>query len=155
MRRRTPKLTGISSGLRRLGLATPPPFVGRREEMARIGQGLREAGTLVVHGAVGSGKTRLANEIERRPDVVGGFEVTYVRCRPGDRSVAIRARAERALDALPGTLADVLHESSCLLIIDDAHHLPEEDAVHMLAELVSDSGQGRATGFDPIRDLYT
>ncbi|HTM21591.1 MAG TPA: AAA family ATPase, partial [Kofleriaceae bacterium] len=102
MRRRASK-SGTAPALRRLGLATPPPFFGRQEEMAAIGRGLGEAGLVVVHGAVGSGKTRLAAELIRRPDVVGSLRGTYVRCRPDDRAVALRARIERAVDALPGT----------------------------------------------------
>ncbi|HUH03375.1 MAG TPA: ATP-binding protein, partial [Kofleriaceae bacterium] len=98
---------------------------------------------LVVHGAVGSGKTRLASELERRPDVIGSLRAAFVRCRPGDRAVAVRARAERSLDALPGSLSQTLEHEPFLLIIDDVHHLPEDDAARMLAELATEPGIGR------------
>ncbi len=143
MRRRVSKSSQTPSALRRLGLAAPPPFVGRSEELAELGRALREVRLLVVHGAVGSGKTRLAGELQQRPDVVGQLAVAHVRCRPGDRSVAVRARAERSLDALPGSLAQTLEHEPFLLVIDDVHHLPEDDCARLLGEIGAERGVGR------------
>ncbi len=143
MRRRASKPTTATPALSRLGLATPPPFVGRVEELASLGRALREDSLLVVHGAVGSGKTRLARELGRRPEVLGSRSVAYVPCRTGDRSVAIRARAERALDILPGSLADTLRADERLLVIDDIHHLPEDDVSRLLGDLVCGESRGR------------
>jgi hypothetical protein len=108
-----------------------------------VGRALREEPLLVVHGAVGCGKTRLARELSRRPEVIGTHRVAYIPCRTGDRSIAIRARAERALDVLPGSLADTLRNEERLLIIDDIHHLPEDDVSRLLGDLVSDESRGR------------
>ncbi len=143
MRRRVSRPAKVTSFLRRLGLAAPPPFVGRQGEFAKIGQALREFRLLVIHGAVGCGKTRLARELAMRGDVTGNATATYVRCHPGDRAVAVCARAERRMNALPGSLAEVLEHDSRLLIIDDAHHLPEADTVRLLGELAAERGQGR------------
>lgn len=143
MRRRVSKPSAAPIALRRLGLATPPPFVGREDELAAVGRALRELRLLVVHGAVGAGKTRLALELDRRPEVIGSLSSAYVRCSPGDRAVAVRARAERSLDALPGSLAQLLEHQPFLLIIDDIHHLPEDDAARLLSELGSENGAGR------------
>lgn len=143
MRRRVSKSSQTPSALRRLGLAAPPPFVGRSEELAELGRALREVRLLVVHGAVGSGKTRLAGELHSRPDVVGPLSVAHVRCRPGDRAVAVRARAERSLDALPGSLAQTLEHEPFLLVIDDVHHLPEDDCARLLGEIGAERGVGR------------
>ncbi len=136
MRRRSSKPTGVLTlGLRRLGMAIPPPFVGRTEEIEGIARGLHEAPTLIVHGAVGSGKTRLARHLAAHPDQVGVVAATYVRCCPGDSGPAIRARAERLLHILPGSLSEEVAGQPLLLIIDDAHHLQEDEAVSLLAEL--------------------
>ena len=101
MRRRIPKPAGYCPALRRLGLAAPPPFVGRESELAVLGRALQDAVILVAHGAVGAGKTRLARALMTRPDITSALTPAYVRCTPGDVGVAVRARAERALDSLP------------------------------------------------------
>jgi len=143
VRPRVSKPAKVTSFLRRLGLAAPPPFVGRESELAEIGRALREVRLLVIHGAVGSGKTRLARELAQRSDVIGGLEVSYVRCHPGDRAVAVCARAERCIKALPGSLAEVIEREARLLVIDDVHHLPEADTVRLLSELAAERGEGR------------
>ena len=98
---------------------------------------------LVVHGAVGSGKTRLAKQLSASPEITSLLVPAYVRCAPGDVAAALRARAERALDALPGALEQTLRDDPRLLIIDDAHNLAQDEAARLLAELTREVGAGR------------
>jgi tetratricopeptide (TPR) repeat protein len=135
LRERAPK----SPALRRLGMATPPPFIGRHEELASITRALDPGGhtVAVVHGPVGSGKTRLAQQVMER--MRQSRPVAYVGCLPRDRGVAVWSRAERAMDLLPGALASTLGSEPWLLILDDAHHLAGEDAARTLAALLPDS----------------
>ncbi len=145
MRRRTTKPTSTTPALRRLGLATPPPFVGRQRELAALGEALSAGSPLVVRGAVGSGKTRLARQLALSEHVIG-YRVAHIRCEPGDVGIAVRARAERALAALPGSLPSLLTTAEVLLVLDDVHHLAEEDIARTLAGLVAEdeaSGRGR------------
>ena len=119
VRRRVSKPTAFSPALRRLGLATPPPFLGREAELARLDQALGEVAVVAVIGGIGAGKTRLALELVSRR----GGRAAYLRCCPGDRAEAIRARAERALGCAPGALDQVLRDEDRLLVVDDIHHV--------------------------------
>ncbi len=143
MRRRISKPATVTPALRRLGLATPPPFVGREHELSLVREALTQESITVIHGAVGAGKTRLAKEIESRQEVYGSLDVSYVRCRPGDRDLAVRARCERTLKVLPGSLATTLASEHRLLIIDDVHHIVERDASQFLATLSACCDKGR------------
>lgn len=144
MRRRATKPVAKSSALRRLGLAAPPPFVGRARELAALERYLDDARLAVVTGAVGSGKTRLAHAL-------AGCELSlrasYVSCEEGDRESALLARAERALDVMPGSLAAVMQREPRLLLIDDLHKLPPHDAARVLASLTTGAGAGRVVAF--------
>jgi hypothetical protein len=139
VRRRISKPARFSPALQRLGLALPPPFVGREAELAELGEELIETPIAVVLGAVGAGKTRLGLELLARRDQFGSTGGAYVRCWPGDRSEAIRARAERALAIAPGSLDTALREQSRVLVVDDAHHIEGE----AFAELARRPGAGR------------
>ena len=141
MRRRLPKPTPAPA-LHRLGLATPPPFVGRTDDLAGLARALREEALLIVHGAVGSGKTRLAQRLAADPQMNLGFATAYIACRRDDSASSLKARAERALDAIPGSIEDVLSQQRCLLIIDDLHHLPDNDCRAFL-NVVQPAGEGR------------
>jgi tetratricopeptide (TPR) repeat protein len=147
VRRRSTKPATKPSALRRLGLATPPPFFGRVREFAILERHLGEAPLVVVTGAVGSGKTRLARELATRQEFVGDLRATYVHCEVGDLASAVTARAERALDVLPGSLAGVLQHERRLLLIDDLHHLPAHDAARVLGALVARNAVGRVIAF--------
>jgi hypothetical protein len=126
--------------LRRLGLASPPPFVGRTRELEALVEALSDSLLVVVTGVVGVGKTRLVAELCTR-EQVAELSPVRVRCRPGDRGEAVRARAERELGALPGELDATLRDEPRLLVIDDAHHLI--DAPDMLRSLAIEPGAGR------------
>jgi hypothetical protein len=100
-------------------MAFPPPFVGRANELARLGDALGDTAALVVFGAVGAGKSRLVLELMANADL----PATAIRCWAGDRPDAVRARAERALGSVPGGLDRFLRDQSRLLVVDDAHHI--------------------------------
>lgn len=124
-------------------MAEPPPFVGRANELNALVQALRDRTVVVVRGAMGAGKTRLAHHLAAHglaadgggPVASRSLAIAHVRCERGDRGVAIRARAERAMDLVPGDLAEALHREPRLLVIDDLHHLAEDDAARLLADL--------------------
>ncbi len=143
LRRRISNLQSSSPALARLGLATPPPFVGRTKELAALTHALTGSPLLVVHGAVGSGKTRLAGKFAAQLELLEELQVTRVACAPGDLGVAVVARCERAMDRMPGSLAAVLHNEARLLILDDVHHLPSVDIVRLVGELIERPGVGR------------
>ena len=138
MRRRLSKPASFSSALQRLGTAFPPPFVGRASELTRLGDALGDTAVLVLFGAVGCGKTRLALELIAHGEVPG----VYIRCWAGDRPEAVRSRAERALGAAPGSLDRFLREQTRLLVVDDAH-LVEGGAAAAFADFLRRPGNGR------------
>src|SRR5262249_32620136 len=102
-----------------------------------------------LHGALGSGKTRLVSELAP----LLGAPVTHIECYPGDRASAVRARAERSLRCVPGTLAQVLTQMSRVLVIDDIQHLRVDEATNLLSPLVlGPTALGRVVvvGRDPL-----
>jgi hypothetical protein len=117
--------------------------VGRTLELTALVDALGQATIAVVHGAVGAGKTRLAQAVMRHPRMIEAFPSCYVRCSPGDRGAAVRARAERGLGALPGSLDDALSAQPRLLVIDDAHNLSSEDSERTFFNLGVESGAGK------------
>ncbi len=146
MRRRVSKPSSPSSvlpltSLARLGLATPPPFVGRRQELSELIDALTGSPLLVVNGAVGSGKTRLAGELAKQ--IENSLQVTRVAWAPGDLGIAVAARCERAMDQMPGSLDSVLANEARLVIVDDVHHLPPVDVVRLVRSVAERPGAGR------------
>src|SRR5512147_2880878 len=117
MRRRTSKATNPMTPI------GPVPFVGRQNELAELKQHLAVVSLVSLHGALGSGKTRLVTELAP----MLGVPVTIVECHPGDRASALRARAERALRCVPGTLGQTLSQQSRVLVIDDIQHLRTDE----------------------------
>ncbi len=141
MRRRISKPSSPSPALARLGLATPPPFVGRDQELSELIDALTGSPLLVVNGAVGSGKTRLVGELAKR--IENSLQVTRVACAPGDLGIAVTARCERAMDRMPGSLDTVLASEARLIIVDDVHHLPQVDVVRLVRSVADRPGAGR------------
>jgi hypothetical protein len=147
-RRRTASPRSASAAvetLAQLGLPEPLPFIGREAELAQLGQSLERAPLVVVTGAAGSGKTALAREFVARERVRGGMDlaVAYVRCEDGDLADAVVARAERALDVVPGGLARALANGPRLLMLDELHRLSGEAAAKLLAQIVRPGAAGR------------
>lgn len=116
MRRRIPRPFVYAPALERLGLALPPPFLGRQREIDQLTCALTDGFHAVVVGPLGSGKTRLARQLVGQTGSPGH----YVRCHAGDRPEAVRARAERALSVAPGRLASALAAGQ-ILVLDDVH----------------------------------
>src|SRR4029077_4496921 len=73
MRRRTSKITNPMTPI------GPVPFVGRQQELGELKQHLAVVSLVSLHGALGSGKTRLVNELAP----LLGAPVTLVECYPG------------------------------------------------------------------------
>jgi len=127
----------------------PVPFVGRQEEQAELKQHLAVVPLVSLHGPLGSGKTRLLTELA--PSL--GVPCSIIECHPGDRASALRARAERALRCVPGTLAQTLASQARVLVIDDIQHLRIDEATSLLAPLVlGPTALGRVVvvGRDPL-----
>jgi hypothetical protein len=76
-----------------------------------------------------------------------------IECHPGDRASALRARAERALRCVPGTLAQTLSQQARVLVIDDIQHLRVDEATNLLSPLLlGQTALGRivVVGRDPL-----
>ena len=130
MRRRSTKVSSSPSNPALHG--APVAFVGRAREQAELREQLAVASLVVVHGAVGCGKTRLVRHLAAQLDA----PVAYVRSYPGDRGAALRSRAERALRCLPGGMAEALATEVRLVVLDDVHHLADDDLAATLEGIV-------------------
>jgi hypothetical protein len=129
----------------------PVPFVGRQQELAELKDHLSVVPLVSLHGALGSGKTRLVGELVTPGGL--GAPCTVIDCYPGDRASALRARAERALRCVPGTLAQTLIAQARVLVIDDIQHLRTDEATSLLAPLLlGPTALGRVivVGRDPL-----
>jgi hypothetical protein len=143
MRRRTSKITNPMTPL------GPAPFVGRQQELAELRQQLAVVPLVSLHGPLGSGKSRLIAHLA--PSL--GAPCTVIECHPGDRASALRARAERALRCVPGTLAQTLAREPRVLVIDDIQNLRIDEATTLLAPLLlGPTALGRVVvvGRDPL-----
>jgi predicted ATPase/DNA-binding SARP family transcriptional activator len=120
------------------------PLVGREEELGALGRllGRREARLLVLTGAGGSGKTRLALEAAR--NAAGSFAngVVLVELAPLRDAQLVATAVAQALDVheaadepLETTLATALAPKELLLIVDNAEHV--RDAASLFARLVA------------------
>lgn len=127
----------------------PVPFVGRQTELAELRQHLALVSLVSIHGALGSGKTRLVGELAP----LLGAPCTVIECHPGDRASALRARAERALRCVPGSLNQTLAQTARVLVIDDIQHLRTDEATSLLGPLLlGPTALGRVivVGRDPL-----
>jgi hypothetical protein len=142
-RRRTSKITNPMTPI------GPVPFVGRQTELAELKADLAVVSLLSLHGSLGSGKSRLVAELAP----MLGAPCTVIECHPGDRASALRARAERALRCVPGTLAQTLTQHARVLVIDDIQHLRIDEATSLLSPLLlGQTAMGRVVvvGRDPL-----
>ena len=116
--------------------AAVPVFVGRDLELAELRESLAVATVAVVHGPLGAGKTALALRLAAALEV----DATVVRCFPGERAAAVRARAERRLRCAPGGLAELLTAEVRLVVVDDLHHVVADEASRLIASLTPGPG---------------
>ena len=79
-RRRSVKITNPMTPL------GPVPFVGRQQELAELKQHLAVVSLVSLHGPLGSGKSRLVQELA--PSL--GAPCTIIECHLGDRASALR-----------------------------------------------------------------
>ncbi len=127
----------------------PMAFVGRQRELSELKADLAVVPLVSLHGALGSGKTRLVGELAP----MLGAPCTLIECHPGDRASALRARAERALRTVPGGLAAALAAQARVLVIDDIQHLRIDEATSLLVPLLlGPTAMGRVivVGRDPL-----
>lgn len=127
---RTPSSTSAAAPL------PTAPFVGRARELELLRGHLASTPLLVLHGAVGAGKSALVDHLAAALAVA----TTVVRCRPGDRASSIRARAERRLRCPPGGLVESLTTQVLLLVIDDLHRLAPDEAARVVTAVCPPAG---------------
>ncbi|MFC6016629.1 BTAD domain-containing putative transcriptional regulator [Plantactinospora solaniradicis] len=135
-------------------------FVGREEELRRVGKLLGEARLVTLHGPGGAGKTRLAIEAASRQDgevclvelasVTAGADVTQtVLAALHLREAVLRAPGapRDAADRLVAALAD----RRLLLVLDNCEHLVA-DAARLTARLLGACPKVRvlATSREPL-----
>lgn len=122
-------------------------FVGRDEEIARIGKLLSEVRLITLVGPGGAGKTRLASVavtgvLDRLPDGVWMVELAPV-TDPGDVPSAVldaldlreATLVDLARPAVPASMRDVttrlvdaLSDRECVLVLDNCEHVIEAAA---------------------------
>ncbi|MFY1671200.1 AfsR/SARP family transcriptional regulator [Plantactinospora sp. WMMB334] len=119
-------------------------FVGREEELGRVGKLLGEARLVTLHGPGGAGKTRLAIEATaRQPGEVRMVELAAVAAGADIASAVLAALRLRdaALRAQGGPrdaadrLVTALADRSLLLVLDNCEHLVA-DAARLVARLL-------------------
>ncbi|WP_375422812.1 BTAD domain-containing putative transcriptional regulator [uncultured Friedmanniella sp.] len=126
-------------------------FVGRERDVERVQELLRDHRLTTVVGPGGAGKTRLAVEAARSWLAEGGESAWLVELAPvtdgagiatavldalGLREAKLLDRTERSTQDTLQRLVEVLHEASCLLVVDNCEHLVDAAAAvveHLLA----------------------
>jgi predicted ATPase/DNA-binding SARP family transcriptional activator len=117
-------------------------FVGRDEEVARVGKALEENRLVTLVGPGGAGKTRLANEAgatlvtrdgvwlaELAPVTDGADVAQALLSALGLREKnLLDRRPTRAAQDAEGRLVDVLADKSAVLVLDNCEHLLDASA---------------------------
>lgn len=141
-------------------------FIGREDDLARVGALLAAGRLTTIVGPGGVGKTRLAGEAagrlaDRCPDGVWLVElapVTDGATLPAAFLDALGLRDPRLLDRLPdrgrdtaSRLHDLLAAADCLLVVDNCEHLVG-DVAQLVAELLARAPRLRvlATSREPL-----
>ncbi|HWN31357.1 MAG TPA: LuxR C-terminal-related transcriptional regulator [Pseudonocardia sp.] len=118
------------------------PLTGRAEHQAHASAALRESGGVVLAGAAGVGKTRLAREVLAQAGRRGRV-TRWVGATASSRGIPLGAFASLVAEAggtevtLLSRLAAVLREDVEVLAVDDAHLLDEVSAT-LLYQLAVD-----------------
>ncbi|MBD0329757.1 MAG: tetratricopeptide repeat protein [Thermoleophilia bacterium] len=122
----------------------PTPLVGRERELAQLGELLarRDARLLVLTGAGGSGKTRLALEAARAAAPAFANGAALVELAPLRDPGVVPAAIAHALDVSPNAdqpleeaIAQALAARELLLVVDNVEHVRE--AAPLLARLLA------------------
>ncbi len=122
----------------------PTPLVGRERELGALAEILarREIRLLVLTGAGGSGKTRLALEAVRRAAPTYANGATLVELAPLRDPALVLPTIAKRLDVSPPSdielldaLVGAVRPQELLLLVDNAEHL--RDAAPLFAELVA------------------
>jgi predicted ATPase/DNA-binding SARP family transcriptional activator len=117
-------------------------FVGRDDEVARVGKALEENRLVTIVGPGGAGKTRLANEagatlltrdgvwLAELAPVTDGADVaqTLLGALGLREKNLLDRRAVRAPQDAEGRLVDVLGDKSAVLVLDNCEHLLDASA---------------------------
>jgi predicted ATPase/DNA-binding SARP family transcriptional activator len=120
--------------------AAPNPLLGRERELEALQELLarREVRLLVLTGAGGSGKTRLALEAARNAGGSFANGAALVELAPLRDPELVAPTIAQALDladaSSPAALADALRPRELLLVLDNAEHL--RAAAPLFAELI-------------------
>lgn len=133
-------------------------FVGREEEIARIGGLLAESRLVTLVGAGGAGKTRLAVEggmrlAERWPDGVWLVELARVSDQEAVPYAMLAALeiGESGLEDPLGQIASVLAGKRLLLIVDNCEHILDTAATLIDGVLARCPGvEALATSREPL-----
>ncbi|NMO15407.1 AAA family ATPase [Pyxidicoccus fallax] len=133
----------------RQGLGPPSVFVGRAEEVRRLGSLLRRVRTAVVYGLPGVGKSALVAAVAARYR----GPVVHRRVRPGDTLDTVVDDVRRLLREAPVAqalsdasrledLARELESRRALCVVDDLHGLRPGERAALLEELGGRLRQG-------------
>lgn len=133
----------------RQGLGPPAVFVGRAEEVQRLGGMLRRVRTGVVYGLPGVGKSALAAAVAARYR----GPVVHRRIRPGDTLDTVVDDVRRLLSDAPVAqalsdasrledLALALEKRRALCVLDDLHGLKPAERAALLEEVGGRLRQG-------------
>jgi predicted ATPase len=136
--------TAVTPGtVRRTNLkAQLTSFVGRDEEVGRVGKALQENRLVTLVGPGGAGKTRLANEAGARLTTRDGVWLAELAPVTESANVAqavlsalglreknlLERRAARPAQDAESRLVDVLSDKAALLVLDNCEHLIDASA---------------------------
>jgi len=134
-------------------------FVGRKDELAQLGELITKSRLVTLTATAGAGKTRLAVELGARalnafPDGTWFVDLVPVRSEQlvaKQFASALRVR-ERPRQDLSQTLIESLSESRALLVVDNCEHVIDACASMVAAILRSCTGVNiLATSREPLR----
>lgn len=117
-------------------------FIGREDDVARVGAALREGPLVTLTGVGGVGKTRLALEVTRREQERFGDGAWLCELAPIDEgsavshavAVALRLQQQQGLD-IEATVIEYLRTRELLLVLDNCEHVLD-DAAKLVDQIV-------------------